>query len=214
MTPPLVCRQDRSAAAASAVRFVEPRRLGLISWRWICKELSRRRWPWPSGSQPLAHADADTHAGLLLVPGDRNVLMPYRTRLLLLVVGAWFCVTSSRPALGAEDFAFYHENVMGTSLELRVIARDPEAAAWAEGQVLAEIDRLSRIFSSYDATSEFRRWQDNPQRTGAAFGRALRAAVGLRPLARPERRGVRRQGRGAELALRSRGPAKDHASRR
>ena len=85
--------------------------------------------------------------------------MPYRTRLLLLVVGAWFGVTSSRPALGAEDFAFYHENVMGTSLELRVIARDANAAAWAEGQVLAEIDRLSRIFSSYDATSEFRRWQ-------------------------------------------------------
>jgi thiamine biosynthesis lipoprotein ApbE len=85
--------------------------------------------------------------------------MPYRTRLLLLVVGAWFAVTSSRPALGAEDFAFYHENVMGTSLELRVIARGPEAAAWAEAQVLGEIDRLSRIFSSYDATSEFRRWQ-------------------------------------------------------
>jgi thiamine biosynthesis lipoprotein len=85
--------------------------------------------------------------------------MPYRTRLLLLVVGNWFCMTSLRPVRGAEDFAFYHENVMGTSLELRVIARDANAAAWAEGQVLAEIDRLSRIFSSFDATSEFRRWQ-------------------------------------------------------
>jgi FAD:protein FMN transferase len=85
--------------------------------------------------------------------------MHYLTRLPLLVVGVWFCAINSHPTLGAEDFAFYHENVMGTSLELRVIARGPEAAAWAEGRVLAEIDRLSRIFSSYDATSEFRLWQ-------------------------------------------------------
>ncbi len=140
--------------------------------------------------------------------------MPYRTLLLLLVVGAWFGMTSPRPALGAEDFAFYHENVMGTSLELRVIARDANAAAWAEGQVLAEIDRLSRIFSSYDATSEFRRWQVTRNEPVQLSERALRATVGLRPLARSERWGVRRQGRGAELGLRSRDPAKDHASRR
>ena len=65
---------------------------------------------------------------------------------------------------GAEDFAFFHENVMGTSLELRVRAVDAAAAARAESRVLGEIDRLSAIFSGYDANSEFRRWQDGDRR--------------------------------------------------
>ena len=58
----------------------------------------------------------------------------------------------------AADFAFFHENVMGTSLELRVRADDEESARWAEDRVLHEIDRLSAIFSGYDAASEFSRW--------------------------------------------------------
>ena len=32
----------------------------------------------------------------------------------------------------ADDYAFFHENVMGTSLELRVRAEDEAAARWAE----------------------------------------------------------------------------------
>ena len=48
---------------------------------------------------------------------------------------------------------------MGTSLELRVEATSDEAARGAETRALAEIDRLARVFSNYDPTSEFRRWQ-------------------------------------------------------
>jgi thiamine biosynthesis lipoprotein ApbE len=59
----------------------------------------------------------------------------------------------------AADFAFYHENVMGTSLELRVRATDEAAARGAEDLVLRRIDRLAAIFSGYDPTSEFSRWQ-------------------------------------------------------
>jgi FAD:protein FMN transferase len=62
----------------------------------------------------------------------------------------------------AEEFTFFHENVMGTSLELRVRADSGAAARRAEGAVLTEIDRLSTIFSGYDPTSEFRRWQSGP----------------------------------------------------
>src|SRR5262249_49342682 len=51
------------------------------------------------------------------------------------------------------------ENVMGTSLELRVRASDEKAARWAEERVLAEIDRLSAIFSTYQSDSEFSVWQ-------------------------------------------------------
>ena len=57
---------------------------------------------------------------------------------------------------------FYHENVMGTSLELRVRADDEAAARRAEDCVLREIDRLSAIFSGYDPASEFSRWQAGP----------------------------------------------------
>jgi thiamine biosynthesis lipoprotein ApbE len=48
---------------------------------------------------------------------------------------------------------------MGTSMELRVRADGAEAARWAEDRVLREIDRLGAIFSGYDRSSEFSRWQ-------------------------------------------------------
>jgi thiamine biosynthesis lipoprotein ApbE len=69
-------------------------------------------------------------------------------------------------ARAGEDFAFFHENVMGTSLELHVRADGPEAARWAEERVLGEIDRLALCYSSYDSASEFFRWQAAP--TGPA----------------------------------------------
>jgi thiamine biosynthesis lipoprotein ApbE len=59
----------------------------------------------------------------------------------------------------ADEFAFYHENVLGTSLELAVAADNFEAARGAEARVLNEIDRLSSIYSGYDDRSEFSRWQ-------------------------------------------------------
>src|SRR5260221_416115 len=48
---------------------------------------------------------------------------------------------------------------MGTALELRVRADTVSSARWAEARILAEIDRLSAIFSGYDPASEFSRWQ-------------------------------------------------------
>lgn len=80
------------------------------------------------------------------------------------VLFAAFVLTFVPPrALPAEEFVFHHENVMGTSLELRVTADDAEAARWAEDRALREIDRLSAIFSGYDPSSEFSRWQAGPK---------------------------------------------------
>ncbi len=76
----------------------------------------------------------------------------------LAFVGLSGAAPTARLALAAEDHLFHHENVMGTSLELRVLAETDEAAKWAEARVLAEIDRLSKIFSGYDRSSEFSRW--------------------------------------------------------
>jgi len=61
--------------------------------------------------------------------------------------------------VASEVFVFHHENVMGTSLELRIKAGSQREARQAETVVLEEIDHLSAIFSGYDRSSEFSRWQ-------------------------------------------------------
>ncbi|MFT3992106.1 MAG: DUF2271 domain-containing protein [Luteolibacter sp.] len=62
-------------------------------------------------------------------------------------------------AQGAETFAFYHENVLGTSLELRVSADSAAQAKVAETKVLSEIDRLSATLNTWKQDSEISRWQ-------------------------------------------------------
>jgi thiamine biosynthesis lipoprotein ApbE len=63
-------------------------------------------------------------------------------------------------AYSAERLGFHHENVLGTSLELKVNASSEAIAKEAEKQVLAEIDRLALVYSTYDAKSELRQWMD------------------------------------------------------
>ena len=55
-------------------------------------------------------------------------------------------------------FEFHHENVMGTSLTLKINADSSADADRAEAAALNEIDRLSKILSTYDPSSEFSRW--------------------------------------------------------
>src|SRR4051812_50118179 len=90
------------------------------------------------------------------------------TRIAACVLGAWLWGASVRPApaVAADDFVFNHENVMGTSLELRVRADGADAARRAEDRVLREIDRLAAIFSGYDAASELSRCQSAGPSTG------------------------------------------------
>ena len=63
----------------------------------------------------------------------------------------------SEAELGA-TFAFHHENVLGTSLDIRVRADDAASAERAEAAALAEFDRQDRILSSWRADSELSRW--------------------------------------------------------
>jgi thiamine biosynthesis lipoprotein ApbE len=66
-----------------------------------------------------------------------------------------FAVTTS---LAGRTYASHYENVLGTSMELKVQARSDAAARRAEAAVLAEIDREASILSGYDPSSEFSRW--------------------------------------------------------
>lgn len=60
----------------------------------------------------------------------------------------------------ARSWAFHYERVLGTSLELQVVAKDEACALRAETTVLAELDRLAAILSGYSDTSELTRWQE------------------------------------------------------
>jgi thiamine biosynthesis lipoprotein len=73
---------------------------------------------------------------------------------------AW-AQTQAETQQGSEvgsTFGFDHENVLGTSLELRVRAADLASAQRAETAALAEFDRQERILSSWRADSELSRW--------------------------------------------------------
>ncbi|MCX7782159.1 MAG: FAD:protein FMN transferase, partial [Meiothermus sp.] len=52
-----------------------------------------------------------------------------------------------------------HEGVLGTALELQLLADSPRSARTGEAAALAEIERLEGIFSSFLPTSELSRWQ-------------------------------------------------------
>jgi thiamine biosynthesis lipoprotein len=53
---------------------------------------------------------------------------------------------------------FHYENVLGTSLEMKLRTRDDAAAKRAEAAAFAAIDRENAILSAWQDTSEFSRW--------------------------------------------------------
>ena len=73
----------------------------------------------------------------------------------------WFGTASSRPAAiekhAMQEFYCHHDHVIGTSLDLWLTAADAAVADKAEQVVLDEIERLRRIFSTYDDGSEISR---------------------------------------------------------
>lgn len=61
----------------------------------------------------------------------------------------------------AETSSIYvsdYENVLGTSFEFKALASTPAKAEAAEKAALTEIDRLNKVLSGYDASSEFSVW--------------------------------------------------------
>ena len=63
-------------------------------------------------------------------------------------------------SVGSHDslYRFNYENVLGTSLELTFSAASEVQAHRAEAAAFSDIDRESRILSSWDSGSEFSRW--------------------------------------------------------
>ncbi|MDB5326151.1 MAG: apbE 3, partial [Phycisphaerales bacterium] len=69
---------------------------------------------------------------------------------------------ADQPAAGVQSFEFHHANVLGTAMDLTVFAPSKVDAEAVEKAVLAEIDRLKKILSAYDAEGEVARLNASP----------------------------------------------------
>ncbi len=67
---------------------------------------------------------------------------------------AWLATAGVRPQPYVSSF----DNVLGTSLDLTILAASDDVAAAAETAVLASFDRDASVLSAYDPSSEFSRW--------------------------------------------------------
>ena len=98
---------------------------------------------------------------------------------------------SGNPANPGRFYSYQHENVLGTSFEIKLAAATEAAARQGEAAALAEIDREARILSAYDPASEFSRWtRTRNQRQSLA--RTARSARTVRPVAHSHQRSARR----------------------
>ncbi|GAB2973259.1 hypothetical protein GCM10027049_04100 [Mucilaginibacter puniceus] len=71
---------------------------------------------------------------------------------------ALILLSSATPPVKTKLFVSNYENVLGTSLEIKIAANTEMNATKAENAALAEIDRLNKILSGYDPSSEFNQW--------------------------------------------------------
>lgn len=83
--------------------------------------------------------------------------MQVRTKLLFTFL-LIFALTSVASAPLTRTHVFYHENILGTSMAIKVLASSASEAAKAEAAVLAEIKRETKLLSTYDPQSEVSKW--------------------------------------------------------
>jgi thiamine biosynthesis lipoprotein len=74
-----------------------------------------------------------------------------------LAFAAALATVGTRPTTTPWSTAHY-ENVLGTSMEIKLIAASEAVEDRAEAAALAEIKRLDGVLSGYNPTSEFSRW--------------------------------------------------------
>ena len=73
----------------------------------------------------------------------------------------------SRVSPHGQVYRFGYENVLGTSLDLKIVAASEAAAEKAQQAALDEIDRRAKILSGDDPSSEFSQWMRTKDRAVA-----------------------------------------------
>ncbi|SMB78375.1 FAD:protein FMN transferase [Deinococcus hopiensis] len=74
----------------------------------------------------------------------------------------WSLTQLARRLRPAHRLHHVYERVLGTELEVQIVADTRLQAEGAERAALTEIDRLTAILNRFDHDSELRRWQANP----------------------------------------------------
>ncbi len=87
------------------------------------------------------------------------------------------------PENRVRPFTYRYENVLGTSLELKVLAGSEAIADQAEAASLAEIERQAKILSSWDPASEFSNWSREVGRATPVSPELIEVLEALRPMA-------------------------------
>jgi len=72
--------------------------------------------------------------------------------------------TNNMPLNTGKTYVYDYENVLGTSLQIKISAANQVVADQAEAKALNEIDRLDHILSGYNTQSEFSRWMNGSQK--------------------------------------------------
>jgi thiamine biosynthesis lipoprotein ApbE len=89
-------------------------------------------------------------------------------RLPHIAIGAILVVSTlvvgiGKPSASVTWHDAHFENVLGTSMEIKLMAASDHAAESAESAAMSEIKRLNGILSGYDKDSEFSRWARTQQ---------------------------------------------------
>lgn len=85
---------------------------------------------------------------------DLFMRFKYKSIAALVLAAGVAAMLGDRP----QPFRFHYENVLGTSMDVTVLAASGHAADAAAALVLERIDHDARILSGYDPDSEFSRW--------------------------------------------------------
>ncbi len=79
-------------------------------------------------------------------------------RLMFAIAAVVLCLSAAALWPRLARYERHHDHILGTSLDLAIVADSAAAADRAEAAALAEIARLDRILSGYSPESEFSRW--------------------------------------------------------
>jgi thiamine biosynthesis lipoprotein len=96
----------------------------------------------------------------LCLPPSRGVRSSVLYRSLWAAVSLGFVVTvTASSGMGAyvHEYRFCHDGILGSSLDLTVVTGSRDQAEACETAVLSEIERLRRLLSTYDPSSEISR---------------------------------------------------------
>jgi thiamine biosynthesis lipoprotein len=94
-----------------------------------------------------------------------------------LVAGVPAAASAATPAVAGQTFEYHHGEVLGTALDLTVVATNRADADAAKYALLDEVQRLAKILSAYDADAELARLNASP--VGGVNGMGMRVSPEL-----------------------------------